>query len=125
VEEAAGRAQKVSSEDLLRVCTDLESLDAMFLETLQASASGAKDAAGEILHDLAAHLRTQGSTVGAQVKETLAVFSHQLGAAGRAHAGIGLHLAKATSGLLHQIAAGALTGLADHIKPSHQKREED
>lgn len=117
VEEAANRAQKFSGEDLARARADLESLESMLLETLQTSASSAKDAAGEILHDLAAHTRTQGSAVGAQIKDTLAVITHQLGAAGRTQAVAGLHLAHATSDLLRQIAAGVLTGVAEHVKP--------
>jgi antitoxin (DNA-binding transcriptional repressor) of toxin-antitoxin stability system len=119
VEEAAGRAQKYSSEDLKRARADLESLEKMFLETLQSSASGAKDVAGEILHDLAAHSRNHGSAVGAQMKETLSVIARELGAAGRAQVGVGLHLAQNTADLLRQIAAGVLTGLADHVKPGH------
>lgn len=123
VEEAAGRAQKFSGEDLARARTDLESLEAMLLETLQTSASSAKDAAGEILHDLTAHTRTQGSAVGAQIKDTLAVITHQLGAAGRTQAVAGLHLAHATSDLLRQIAAGVLTGVAEHVKPGVHGKE--
>lgn len=125
LEEAAARAQTFSSEDLARARTDLESLEEMFLETLQSSASGVKDVAGEILHDLAAHGRTNGSAVGAQLKETLAVVTHELGATGRTQIGAGLHLAQATSNLLRQIAAGVLTGLADHVKPGHPKGKGD
>lgn len=123
VEEAAGRAQKYSSEDLKRARADLASLEKMFMETLQGSASAAKNAAGDILHDLAAHTRTHGSAVGTQLKETLSVFAHHIGAAGRAQAGVGLHLAQNTADLMRQIAAGVLTGLADHIKPAHTKNK--
>jgi hypothetical protein len=125
LEEAADRAQTFSSEDIVRARTDLESLEAMFLEILQNSASDAKDAAGEILYDLATHARIYGSALGAQLKETLAVITHQLGAAGRTQVGAGLHLAQATSDMLRQIAAGVLTGLADHVKPSHPHSKED
>ena len=125
LEEAAGRAQTFSSEDLVRARTDLESLETMFLETLQSSALGAKDAAGDILHDLASHVRVYGSAVGVQLKDTLAVITHQLGMAGRAQVGAGLHLAQATSELLRQIAAGVLTGLADHVKPDHPQDQEN
>jgi len=121
LEEAASRAQKYSSEDLKRARADLESLDSMFLETLQSSASAARDAAGEILHDLAAHTRTQGSAIGAQLKDTLSVFARQISAAGNAQVGAGLHLARNTADLMRQIAAGVLTGMADHIKPGHSK----
>lgn len=121
VEEAAGRAQKYSSDDLKRARADLASLETMFVETLQNSASAARNTAGEILHDLAAHTRTHGSAVGTQLKETLSVFAHHIGAAGRAQVGVGLHLAKNTSDLVRQIAAGVLTGLADHIKPGQSQ----
>ena len=123
VEEAAGRAQKYSSDDLKRARSDLASLEAMFVETLQSSASAARNAAGEILHDLAAHTRTHGSAVGTQLKETLSVFTRHIGAAGRAQVGVGLHLAKNTSDLVRQIAAGVLTGLAEHVQPGHSKNK--
>lgn len=119
VEEASGRAQKYSSEDLKRARADLASLETMFVDTLHSSASAARNAAGEILHDLAAHTRTHGTAVGKQLKETLSVFARHIGAAGRAQAGVGLHLAKNTSDLVRQIAAGVLTGLADHVRPDN------
>ncbi len=117
IEEAAGRAQQFSHDDLARARSDLESLEAMFLETLQSSATAARDIAGETLHDLAAHYRTQGSAVGTQIKESLSVITHQLSAAVRTQTVTGLHLAQATGDLLRQIAAGVLSGVADHIKP--------
>lgn len=120
VEEAASRAQRFSNEDLARARMDLESMEMMFMETLQSSALGAKDAAGDILHDLAAHTRTHGSALGAQLKETLAVIARQIAVAGHAQVGAGLHFAQATSDLLRQIAAGVLTGVADHVKPGHK-----
>lgn len=125
LEEAASRAQKYSSVDLKRARADLESLDSMFLETLQNSASAARDTAGEILHDLAAHTRTQGSAIGAQLQDTLSVFARQISAAGREQVGAGLHLARNTADLMRQIAAGVLTGMADHIKPGHSKDKGD
>jgi uncharacterized protein YicC (UPF0701 family) len=121
VEEAAGRAQRYSSDDLKKARADLERLETMFEETLQNAASAAKDATGEILHDLAAHSRTHGSAVGKQLKETLSVIAHQIGATGRAQVGVGLHLAKNTSDLVRQIAAGVLTGLAQHVRPGQPK----
>jgi hypothetical protein len=121
VEEAAGRAQRYSSDDLKKARADLERLETMFEETLQNAASAAKDVTGEILHDLAAHSRTHGSAVGKQLKETLSVIAHQIGATGRTQVGVGLHLAKNTSDLVRQIAAGVLTGLAEHVRPGQPK----
>ena len=119
VQEAAGRAQKYSSEDLKLARADLASLEKMFVETLQSSAAVARTAAGEILYDLAAHTRIYGSAVGRQLKETLPVFASHIREAGRTEVGVGLHLAKNTSDLMRQIAAGVLSGLADHIRPGH------
>lgn len=120
VEEASGRAQRYSSEDLTRARADLEKLEKMFLDSLQSSAKATKDAAGEMLQGLAEHARVQGSAVGRQMKDTLASIARQLGAAGSAQIGIGLHLARNTSDLMRQIAAGVLTGLADHVRPSRR-----
>jgi hypothetical protein len=125
VEEAASKAQKYSNEDLKLARADLGFLESMFMESLQSSASVTRDAAGEILHDLAAHIRTHGSAIGKQLKETLSVFAHHIGAAGRAQASAGLHLAKNTSDLVRKIAAGALTGLAEHVQPAHSKEKSE
>ena len=121
IEEASGRAQQFSSEDLTRARADFESLETIFLETLQESVADAKDAASEILHNLASHSRTHGTAVGGQIKEALAVIAHQLSAAGHAQAVAGLHLAQATTDLLRQIAAGVLTGIANHVEPTRNK----
>jgi hypothetical protein len=121
VQEAAGRAQRYTNEDLELARSDLKLLESMFIDTMQKSASDAMDATGDILRELAAHARTHGSAVGAQIRDTLDVIAHQVGAAGRAQVGAGLHLASNTANLLRKIAAGVLTGLADHVKPSPPK----
>ncbi|MGB4467483.1 MAG: DUF6781 family protein [Azovibrio sp.] len=125
LEEAASRAQTFSREDLSRARSDLESLEAMLLETLQASASGVKDVAHEIFSDIVTHIRIHGSAVGRQLKETVPVIVQQLEAAGRTQVATGLHLAQATSDLLRQIAAGVLTGVAARIRPGHTKDKGD
>lgn len=125
LEEASSRAQRYSSEELTRTRSDLESLEKLLADTLQNSANDAKDAVSDILHDLAAHSRTHGSVLAAQIQEALSVIRHQLSAAGQAQARSSLHLAQATSDLLRQIAAGVLSGLSDHIKPAAPKDKDD
>jgi len=122
VEEASGKAKHYSSEDLQRARSDLENLEKMFIESLQQSAAITRDTASNILSDLADHAKIHGSAVGRQMRVTVAVISHQLKAAGSAQADIGLHLARSTADFVRQIAAGMLTGLAEHIRP---KRIED
>ncbi|WP_005033068.1 DUF6781 family protein [Holophaga foetida] len=122
LEEATSHAKQVPGEDLARLREELESLDTMFFETLENTAATGRHSAGAILKDLASHLRTQGSAVGTQAHEALSALAHQAGATGEAQAKVGLHLAQGTVGLLRQLTAGALTGLADHIQP---KRKQD
>jgi len=123
VEEAASKAKNYSGEDLKRAREDLSRLDDMFVDTLKSSASAATGVAGEILHDLAVHARTHGSAVGRQMKETVSVLVHHIGAAGRAQTSAGLHLAMNTSNMVRKIAAGVLSGLADHVSPGKEKGE--
>lgn len=124
VEESVRLKQEVSSEDLSRMRTNLEGLNEMFLRTLQASASGSNDALGEALRDLVTHFRTNGSAIGIQANETLDILVRWLGTKGGAQAGTGLHLARATSHFLHEMAFYPALGLSVHISQSDQNREE-
>lgn len=119
VEEARGKAETYSREDLARARADLEKLEKMYLESLQQAASAGRDTAGDILSDLASHARIQGSAVGRQAKDTLASIAHEIGAAGSARVDAGLHLARNTSDYMRKLAAGALISLADRIRPGH------
>lgn len=123
LQEAAGRAQTFSSKDLAAARSDISGLESMFLETMQKSASQAKDAASEIFSDLLHHARLHGSQVGHQLQDTLKVMSEQMAIATRAQVTAGLHLAEVTSDLLRQIAAGVLTGIADHVKPTERRKD--
>ncbi len=125
LEEAAGRAQKYSKDDLTRAREDLSRLETTFVDTLQTSASTAKDAAGDIFRDLAAHARTHGSAIGTQLKDTLSVFARHIGSAGREQVGAGLHLARNTADIMRQIAAGVLKGLAERMQPGESKEKRE
>lgn len=123
IQEATSKAQAFSNKDLLAARSDISGLESMFLETLQKSASQTKDAAGEIFTDLVNHARLHGSQVGQQLQDTLQVVSEQMAIAARAQVTAGLHLAEVTANLVRQIAAGVLTGLADHVKPGQPNKE--
>jgi len=117
IDEAGSRATQASREECARFREEMEHLEAMFLDTLQESAVAAHDGAGGILKDLADHFRTHGSAVGAQAKETLAALQRLAGATGHASADAGAHLAQSAFNHLRQLSAGALAGLADHLRP--------
>lgn len=123
LQEAAGRAQAFSRDDLARAHADLQGLESLLLDTLQASAASAKDVASQILSDLATHVRHSGSAVGAQLQDTLGIINQQLAEVGRSQLQAGLHLAQATD-LLRQLTAGVLIGLADRVKPGPRAGQE-
>jgi uncharacterized protein YicC (UPF0701 family) len=116
VEEATGRAQKFSDEDLVQIRNDLEGLESLFMETLRGSASAAQGQAGDALRDLAQHFERSGTAVGRQIKETVETISQQMTAVGLAPFESGVRMAHVASDLLRKIAAGLLTAVADRIK---------
>ena len=123
VEEAAGRAQKFSQEELARARADLESLETLFLETLQTSASAAKGLMADTLHDLVAHAKRNGTAVGIQLKDTLTTFSQQITATGHGQLEAGVKLTHATVDLMRKIAAGVLSGIAERVKPGDKPKD--
>lgn len=117
MEEAAGRAQAFSKNDLSQMQKELQSLQSLVVETLQSAAGKTKDAAGQIFSDLATHAQRSGSATGEQVQQTLAAVTHSMAEAGKANAQAGIALAQATADTFRAIAAGMLGGLADHVQP--------
>ena len=122
VQEASGRAQKFSDKELVRTRSDLESLESLFLDTLQNTASAAKGVISEILHDVTNHAKNNGTIVGAQLKETLGIFAQQAASVSHAQLEAGAHLAQATAGFIHKIATGVVSGIKDHTQGSHGKK---
>ena len=124
LEEAAGRAQKFSHEELAHARADLESLEALFLDTLQVSASAAKGLVADTLHDLASHAKHNGTAVGTQLKDTLTTFTQQMTLVGHAQLDAGVQLTHATADLLRKIAAGVLSGLTERVKSSGKAKDD-
>lgn len=119
VQEAAGRAQKFSDKELVRTKSDLEGLESIFLDTLQNAASGAKGVLSDILQDIATHAKNNGTVVGAQLKETLTIFTQQAASVSHAQLDAGVQLAQSTADFIHKIATGVLSGIKDHTQ--HKK----
>lgn len=117
LEEAAGRAQKFSDEELTRVRTDLEGVENLFLDVLQGSASAAQDLVKETLGDLVTHAKRNGTAVGSALQDTLSTFNRQMTLAGQNQLEAGLQLTHAITNLMRQTAAGVLTGIAERVKP--------
>ncbi|SFP94457.1 hypothetical protein SAMN05216419_103618 [Nitrosomonas cryotolerans] len=123
VEEAASRAQKYSDQELTRTRTDLESLEGLLLETLQDAATATKGLVSDTLHDFINHAKRNGTAVGEQLKETLAIFAQQTASIGHDQLDVGTHLAHTTANLIREIASGILTGIKDQHKSGETKKD--
>ncbi|SDG90752.1 DUF6781 family protein [Nitrosomonas sp. Nm132] len=121
VEEAAGKAQQFSRDELTKTRADLETLESLFLDIVQHTSTVAKGVIAETLNDLLAHAKRNGTTIGAQLKETLATFTHQIASVGHAQFEAGLQLTQATADLLHKITSGVLTGVSEQTKHDKNK----
>ncbi|HVW63940.1 MAG TPA: DUF6781 family protein [Nitrosospira sp.] len=119
LEEAAGRAQKFSSEELAHVRSELESVEHLFLEVVQASASSAQQAVSETLRDFVAHAKRNGTAVGSQLEDTLAAFNREISSTGRMGLETGARLTHAITELMRQVATGVLSGVAERINLGH------
>lgn len=116
LEEAAGKVQKFSSQDMAQTRADLESLEALFLETMKTSAAATRGLASDMLSDIVSHARRTGTAVGEQIKITLETFTQQMTAVSKAQMETGMQLAQTTADMMRKVAVGMLTGMADRVK---------
>lgn len=122
LEEAAGRARQFSSEELTRLRTDLESVENLFLETVQESASAAQDLVEHTLRDLLVHAKRNGTAVGSQLKDTLETLNNQMLSTGYNQVETGIRLARAITDQMRRIAAGVLADIAERVKPDNKPK---
>lgn len=121
LEEAAGKAKQFSDSELAKARADLEDLENVFLDTLKHTATAARGLIAETLQDLLTHAQHNGTAVGAQLKDTLAVLAHQMATTGRAQFEAGVQLAQITADLLYKISSGVLTGISSRINRDDSK----
>lgn len=117
IEEATGQAKKFSDKELTRTRSDLEGLENLFLDTLHNTATAAQGLIADVLHDLSRHAKSNGTAVGSQLKETLAIFTQQIASVGHSQLEAGASLAQKTADFIGKIATGVLSGVKDQSKP--------
>lgn len=122
LDEAASRAQTFSKEELTRLRANLESIESLFFETLQESASAAQDVVEVTLRDIILHAKRNGTAVGSQLKEALEALNRQLKSTTYSQFEAGIHLTQAITDTLRQAAANVLTEVAERVKPSDKSR---
>lgn len=111
LEEAASKAKQFSDGELTKTQADLKDLESVFLDTLKHATTATQGLIAETLKDLLTHAQHNGTAVGAQLKDTLAVFAHQIASTGRAQFEAGVKLTQITTDLLYKISTGVLSGI--------------
>ncbi|MCC6915921.1 DUF6781 family protein [Nitrosomonas sp.] len=111
LEEAASKAKQFSDSELTKTQADLKDLEGVFLDTLKHAATATQGLIAETLKDLLVHAQHNGTAVGTQLKDTLAVFAHQMASTGRAQFEAGIKLTQTTADLLYKISTGVLSGI--------------
>lgn len=111
LEEAASKAKQFSDSELAKAQADLQDLESIFLDTLKRTATVTQGLIAETLQDMLVHAQHNGTAVGMQLKDTLAVFAHQMASTGRAQFEAGVKLTQTTADLLYKISTGVLSGI--------------
>ena len=120
IEEAAGRINEFSSGELKRSVSDLDSLEDIFVETLQRTAKNGGEIVRGIAEDLATHAHNSGTSVGRHVAENMESLQNRLRELGADTAGAG----EAAASRISQIARGILAGAGEAlISLAEGKRE--
>lgn len=122
VEEAAGKAQNFSNQDLASTRADLQSLEALFLETIRTSAEATRGMAADMWADMLTHTQRSGTLMSEQVKATLETLTQQMTAIGKTQVEASMHLAQTTADVMRKVTTGVITGLAERVKSAMQPK---
>jgi F0F1-type ATP synthase membrane subunit b/b' len=123
IEEAGGRAEKFSREDLAKARDGLKNLEGDFLETLGEAARASRSAMSSILDDLIKHAQSSGTAVGRQLQQ-MGGLSGRMAEAGRAQFEAAARTAVSSTAMMARIASGVLAGIAESLaaKPKDRSR---
>ncbi len=111
IEEASGRMSEFSSTELKRSLEDLDSLEEIFIGTIQRTARGGTELVRTIAEDLATHLRNSGTSIGEHVARNLEKLQNRLREVGADTAEVSGEMADR----IGQLARGILAGLGEAL----------
>lgn len=116
LQEAGGRLDRFSKEDLANARADLGDVEKMFVQALKDTAKATQGAARATLEELARHAEASGTAVGRQLRDS-AAGSDALAGAARAQFRAGVDAAATSGALFARAAAGVLAAFAEAIEP--------
>ncbi len=111
IEEAIGRVNEFSSTELKRSLNDLDSLEDIFVETLQRTAKSSGETVRTIAEDMATHARNSGTSVGQHVARNIESLQNRLRELGADTAEAGEEVANR----IGKIARGILAGIGETL----------
>lgn len=120
IEEATGRVEEFSEQDLKQAVDDLKDLEKLFLGTLSDLAKAGHATAGSALHELVTHSERTGTEIGKSVNEALQSLHGPLSRAERPHLSDVGKAARTGAASLASVASGILAGIADSL--AHQEQ---
>jgi len=128
IQEAAGRMEEFSQQDLRKAFEDMRQLDDIMLASLEEVSRAGRDTASQILHDMADHARNSGTEIGRYLDRSLAGMKQDLPHAAREAIEAGTEMTRQGSAQIAAMAAGFLSGLAQGLRPPQGEsrgRQED
>ncbi len=120
IEEAAGRMSEFSTKELKRSLEDLDSLEEIFVGTIQRAAKSGGEVVRGIAGDLAAHARNSGTSIGEHVAENMEKLQNRLREVGVETAEVGEEMANR----IGQLARGILAGLGETLLAMAEGKKE-
>ncbi len=111
IEEAAGRMSEFSAKELKRSLEDLDSLEDIFVGTIQRTAKSGVEVVRSIAGDLATHARNSGTSIGEHVAQNVEKLQNRLREVGADTAEAGEEMANR----IGQLARGILAGVGETL----------
>ena len=123
IEEAGGRAEKFSREDLAKARESLKNLEGDFLDALRETGRSGRSTISSIMNDLIKHAQSSGTAVGRQLQQ-MGGLSDRMAEAGRAQFEAAARTAVSSTAMMARIASGVLAGIAESLdaKPKDRSR---
>ncbi len=118
IEEASSRISEFSQQDLTKATSDIESLEQIFLETLEKVARNGNEMIFDTVQNFIDHAKKNGTAVGRQtqlIMGTLNDFRRQ-------GQNAVLSSAATTASIIADIGSGILTGIADSLASNRAQK---
>ncbi|MDO9269981.1 MAG: hypothetical protein Q7T96_12825 [Methylobacter sp.] len=116
IQEAASKV--TSQHDFNHAIKDIQSMERLFIDTLEKVAKGSTQVTADIVNDFIAHAHKSGTAVGKQTLTALKALKDLP----NINTGVIISSTAATASALAKIGSGILLGIAESLQPTHSKK---